>query len=190
MKTGIRVLDAMTKNPIVCSPSITILEAAKLMGKKDVGSLIISDERKTLLGIATEKDFVQKAVAKRIKDSEPISKIMTGNVFTTHPEVDIYDAIKKMRDLEIRHLPVVDHQNKLVGTITLKDILKIQPSLFELIVDMFNIREFDDKMSLLPEREGYCQLCGKISSDLIRTKNGKYICESCFEAGIKDSDFK
>ncbi|HDP73865.1 MAG TPA: CBS domain-containing protein [Candidatus Woesearchaeota archaeon] len=190
MKTGIRVLDAMTKNPIVCPPSTSILDAAKLMGKKDVGSLIISDERKTLLGIVTEKDFVQKVIAKRIKDSEPITKIMTDNVFTTNPEVDIYDAIKKMRDLEIRHLPVLNHDKTLIGMITLKDILKIQPSLFELIVDMIEIRESDDKMSLLPEREGYCELCGKISSDLIRTNNGKYICESCFEAGIKDSDFK
>ncbi|MBW2970751.1 CBS domain-containing protein [Candidatus Woesearchaeota archaeon] len=52
----------------------------------------------------------------------------------------MYDSLVLMRDYNIRHLPVV-HKKELVGYLTIKDILKIEPQLFELIVEKFELRE-------------------------------------------------
>jgi signal-transduction protein with cAMP-binding, CBS, and nucleotidyltransferase domain len=60
------------------------------------------------------------------------------------PEKDIYDAIIKMRDKDVRRLPVI-HDGELIGLLTEKDILKIEPSLFDLLVERYEIREEDKK---------------------------------------------
>jgi signal-transduction protein with cAMP-binding, CBS, and nucleotidyltransferase domain len=60
------------------------------------------------------------------------------------PAMDVFDALQLMKDANVRHLPVMD-DNKLVGFITMKDILKVQPHLFENIVDMWALREEDRK---------------------------------------------
>ena len=65
-------------------------------------------------------------------------------LFTIEGESDIYDALVIMRDENIRHLPVVN-KGEMVGLLTLKDILKIQPALFELIVEKFELREEENK---------------------------------------------
>ena len=139
MKTGVRVSDAMTYDPIVVSPEIYLEEAAKLMKKKDIGSLVILEEDK-LKGIITEWDIVRKAVAvgKKPKDTKA-KDIMEAKLVKISPDSDIYDALLKMRNNDIRHLPVV-RKNKLLGFLTLKDILKIQPELFDILVEKWEMR--------------------------------------------------
>ncbi|RLE41613.1 inosine-5-monophosphate dehydrogenase [Candidatus Woesearchaeota archaeon] len=177
MRTGVHVGDAMTYEPITISPDTPLEEAAKIMKRKDVGSLIVKDDER-LKGIITEWDIVRKVVATgndpkntRVKD------IMVTNVITISPNADIYDALVRMRNNDIRHLPVVQ-RGKLVGFITIKDILKIQPELFDILVDRWELREEEEKP--LGERvaSGTCNMCGKESSVLLDV-NGMLVCRKC-----------
>ena len=59
---------------------------------------------------------------------------MTTKLVTIEPKADIFDAMMLMRDAEVRHLPVVENK-KILGFLTMKDILKIEPQLFDLIVE-------------------------------------------------------
>jgi len=130
----------MTVKPVVATPQTSIRDVAALMDRFGVGSVLVK-EGSELLGIVTEADYVRRAVLEghdTIKT--PISKIMTKDIVTVNPGVDVLDALLLMKDADVRHLPVVD-DGRLVGFVTLKDILKIQPHLFENIVDMLELRE-------------------------------------------------
>ena len=144
MKTGYKVCDAMTKKPIIVPKNITISKCAKIMHKENIGSLVIGEKR-ILYGIVTEQDLVRKVLAPEIDIKKtPVSKIMTKRLFTVSPEIDLFDAINLMNDYNIRHMPVIA-KKRVIGYLTLKDILRIQPQLYELIVDKFNIKHEEHK---------------------------------------------
>lgn len=179
MKTGYKVCDAMTKKPITISPNLSLQECAKIMAEEHVGAVIVHS--KELHGIITEQDIVRKAV---ILDGNPSvmksSEIMETMMHTIEPEKDIYDALVHMKNKNIRHLPVVS-DGKMVGLLTLKDILKIEPQLFDLLVEKFEIREEERKpINNQKEKEGICQECGKYAEELL-DKEGVLLCFRCAE---------
>jgi CBS domain-containing protein len=175
MKTGYKVCDAMTREPITVEPETSICDCAKVMKKKHVGGLLVTKGKK-LLGIITEQDIVRKAVAPNLDCSKvPVKKLMAKNLITIGPEADIYDALIRMRDNNIRHLPIVDGGN-IIGLLTLKDILKIQPELFDLLVEKFEIREEEHKP--VKGRNTVCEICGAFSDKLYKVK-GMIICAEC-----------
>ena len=89
-----------------------------------------------------------------------------------------------MRNNNIRHLPVVEN-NEMVGLLTIKDVLKIEPDLFELIVEKFELREESRKpISRAMPTEGICQECGKYS-EKVREINNTFLCRSCFKYEIE-----
>ena len=144
MKTGVKVSDAMTHSPIVIRSGTTLRECAKVMEANHVGALIVRDG-KHVDGILTEQDIVRKAVAKgRHTDDTAAKEIMEMKVITVGPGRDIYDALVIMRDHNIRHLPVVDGED-MIGLLTIKDVLKIQPDLFDILVEKFELREEERK---------------------------------------------
>jgi CBS domain-containing protein len=144
VELGLRVLDVMTIKPVVATPHMTIRDVAALMEKFDVGSVLVKRGHE-LLGIVTETDFVQRAVLEgHDACTTPITKIMTKDLVTVSPGMDIMDALLLMKDTDVRHLPVVD-ESKLVGFVTIKDILRVQPQLFDAIADSFRLREEERK---------------------------------------------
>jgi len=134
MQKYISVRDAMTRLPVAVSPNILIFDCAKIMLKEDVGSLII-EENNLLKGILTEKDLVEKIIAKGLDPKKIKAKdIMVKDVLTIEPTIDVMQAMKIMTEKNIRRLPVVEN-DKLIGLLTVKDILRIQPELFDLIIE-------------------------------------------------------
>jgi len=178
MKTGYTVSDSMTKKPVIVTSDTLLIDCAKLMAKKHVGGLLVSDEGE-LQGVLTEQDIVRNGVAKD-KDfkSVKVKDIMKKDIITIKPDLDIYDALVVMRDNNIRHLPVVNNGD-MIGLITIKDVLKIQPQLFDIIVEKFEIREEERKIqpSLTPN-EGICETCGNYSNDLSES-DGSMVCPNC-----------
>lgn len=179
MKTGYKVGDAMTKSPVTVKKETTLKECARIMSDKHVGSLLIEEKGK-IIGLATEQDMVRKAMAKLLDPAKtPVKKIMETEILTTTANKDIYDALKIMRDHNVRHLPVVE-KGKFVGFLTIKDILKIQPQLFELIVEKFELREESRKPVFGgDENEGICEVCGNYSSQLEEASDGSKVCPQC-----------
>jgi len=178
MKTNIRVCDAMTKEPIVLRPDDDLQKCAQKMLEKHVGAMIIKENGKAI-GIITEQDIVRKAVAKGINPIKMnVREIMETSMKTISPEQDIFDALVFMRDENIRHLPVVDN-GKMVGLLTAKDILKIQPQLFDLLVEKIELREEERKpIYRIKDKEGICQNCGNYAEELTNV-GGTLVCKDC-----------
>ena len=144
MKTGIKVCDAMTKRPVTVSSDTSIKKCAEIMEKEKVGSLIIKDNSH-LLGIIKERDIVRSVVLENHDaNKEVVSNYMVKRVITITPDVDIYEALIVMRDEDVRMLPVMDGK-KIIGLLTVKDILKIEPTLIELLADKLVLREEENK---------------------------------------------
>lgn len=144
METGFSVMDAMTKHPVMVQIDMTVAQCADKMAEYDIGSLLVQ-ENGNIAGIITEEDVVRRVVAAHKQPSKtPVSEVMSRSVITISPDADIYEAMVKMRDNGIRHLPVTDN-NQIIGFLTLKDILKIEPDLFDAIVEHFDIREEHSK---------------------------------------------
>ncbi len=179
MKSGYKVADAMTINPISVGANTTLLECAKIMSEKHVGAVVVKDNLHSI-GILTEQDIVRKAVAKGASTDESVKSFMETKLITITPDADIYDALIKMRDNNIRHLPVVEN-DKMVGLLTIKDILKIEPDLFDLIVEKFELREESRKpINRVIPTEGICQECGEYS-EKVKAVDGAVVCENCAE---------
>lgn len=178
MKIGVKVLDAMTKSPVVVKPNISISECAKIMETNHVGSLIIRENN--IMGIATEQDIVRKIIAKNLNpETTEIKTAMETNLFTITGKEDIYDALLLMRDKNIRHLPVIQNGD-LIGLLTIKDILKIQPQLFELVVDKFELKEEANKpVTYKRKLENDCETCGNFA--ILHYVENKWICHECAE---------
>ena len=178
MKTGYKVYDCMTTKPVSVSSDASLQQCAKVMAKNHVGALVIRDNHKSI-GLITEQDIVRKVIGKGINPvKKKVKEFMETKLKTISSNDDIYDALIKMRDYNIRHLPVVDN-GKMVGLLTLKDILKIEPSLFDLLVEKFELREETRKpINRIIEREAICQGCGAYSEDTTKVK-GSLLCERC-----------
>jgi len=180
MKTGIKVCDAMTEQPITISKSKTLKDCAKVMAEHHVGALVIK-EGDSLMGIVTEQDIVRKAVVKALDTSKTkVEEIMCTDLVTVEPHMDIFEAMMIMRDKNLRHLPVVS-DNKMLGLLTSKDILKIEPQLFDLLVDTIELKEEERKPINNPdEQEGICNKCGEYSENLA-LKDEVMVCDKCLE---------
>ena len=143
MKTGVFVFDVMTKKPIAVYKDENLADCANLMEKNDVNSLIIKDENNKVLGIVADEDFIRKAIAKNVDPFKTkVEEIMATEVITIEPDKDLYDAVKLMGDYNIRQLPVVEN-HKLVGIITVKDIIKVEPAIFEILSGKIRLKTGD-----------------------------------------------
>jgi len=180
MKTGISTAEAMTEMPVLLKSGDSVQKCAEEMGKNHVGAIIVRDNGHPI-GIITEQDIVRKAIAKGLDPLKmSISEIMEKELATIAPDKDIFEALIVMRDLNIRHLPVTDGE-KMLGLLTLKDILKIEPQLFDLLVEKFEIREAARKpINQKNENEGICQICGKYATEL-NEADSVLVCSKCQE---------
>jgi len=179
MDTGYKVGDAMTANPVTIKQSASLKQCADLMAKKHVGSVLVEDKGK-IVGVLSEQDIVRKAVAKGTAGKKKVKDLMEKDLVTIAPDKDIFEAIRVMRDYNIRHLPVMA-KDQFLGLITMKDILKIEPDLFELLVEKFEIRESRKKPAFkVGEREGLCEICGEYADELASVE-GIQVCPKCEE---------
>ncbi|MFH1972044.1 MAG: CBS domain-containing protein [archaeon] len=173
MKTGVKVSDAMTHSPIVVNPLETLQNCAKLMLKKKTGNVLVMKNEK-LIGIITEKDLVRDVIAKQLNPKTTlVSDVMTKSVKTISPNKDIVEAMENMQTHKIRRLPVVSKGNVL-GIITQKDIMKLQPAILELISTLGKLTKKKEKYI-----EGVCEMCDNYAQ--LHENNGRFICAECLD---------
>jgi CBS domain-containing protein len=113
----------MTKNVITISSSASIIEAAKLMREKRIGSLVILQDEKPV-AIVTEDDLARRVLAEDLDPKTSVLKVASKPLITTSPNKAVNDAAKLMRKNKIRRLPVVSKNKTLVGIVTTTDLLK------------------------------------------------------------------
>jgi len=181
MKTGYTVGDCMTFSPITLSPEDSIKKCAEVMNEHHVGAILVVSDEKKLEGLVTEQDIVRKVLAiSKDPYSKKLSDIMETNLKTIDPDADIFEALKLMGDINVRHLPVVKG-GELAGLITGKDILKIEPQLFEILVEKIELKEEHRKpIGLGKGKEQICEKCGKVTDELFESPEG-LVCKECSE---------
>ncbi|MEM4703289.1 MAG: CBS domain-containing protein [Candidatus Pacearchaeota archaeon] len=185
--TRIKVGDIMTRNFLAVRPNTSIIYCAKMMTKGHVSSMIIK-EGQQLRGVLTEGDII-RGISRGIKLTDRVSKIMTKHVVTIGPSKDIVKALKLMKRKRIRWLPVVVKKN-VIGLVTMKDILKIEPALSAISAQRIRIAEEREKKKRVRAvdemkwvREGPCHECGVY--DLLYKVEDRYLCENCKKRTIK-----
>ena len=121
---GTKVREVMTNNPRCVTPETPLPEAARLMKSEDVGSLpIIEGERVT--GIVTDRDIVLNAVAADKNPSGmPVREVASRELFKVNADEDLSSALELMAQQQVRRLPVVDDDGRLVGILAQADIAR------------------------------------------------------------------
>jgi CBS domain-containing protein len=103
-------------------PGATALDAATLMNEHKVGSLLVMDEGR-LIGIITERDMLQRVlVARRDPASIVVGEVMTTELVCAHAHTSLEEARGVLKNRRIRHLPVIDAEERLLGLISIGDL--------------------------------------------------------------------
>jgi CBS domain-containing protein len=115
------IRDLMSESPAKVEPSDSVEDAAKKMRENDVGALLVVEDEE-LKGIVTDRDIVIKAVAEGDKPGKTkVEDVCTADTTSIEPDASVDDAIKKMREADVRRLPVVE-DGKPVGIVSLGDL--------------------------------------------------------------------
>jgi CBS domain-containing protein len=178
----IAVGDIMTKNLASVKPATNLHQCAKELVKQRVNTLLITDGKR-LLGILTARDILWTITKKpKVKlNNIKAMDIATKKVAVIKPSSDIGQAIHKMKKLGFRRLPVLS-RGEVVGLVTLKDILRIDPNMYQEVGELDMIREQTEKLKklALPEEwdaEGLCEECDSFAP-LLKVE-GRLLCPDC-----------
>ena len=117
--------EVMTKNPVCCLPNDMVAKVAELMKSENIGSIpvIENEQTKKLVGIVTDRDLTLKIVAEGLDaKSTKVEAVMTRKVVTCRADDDLQKALDAMAEHQLRRIPVVDNDNKIVGIIAQADV--------------------------------------------------------------------
>ena len=117
--------EVMTKNPVCCLPSDSVAKAALLMKSENIGSIpvIENEQSQKLVGIVTDRDLALKIVAGALDaKSTKVETVMTRKVITCFAADDLQKALDAMAEHQLRRIPVVDDNNRIVGIIAQADV--------------------------------------------------------------------
>ncbi len=117
--------DVMTRNPACCLQNDTVLKAAELMKSENVGAIPVveNEQTKKLVGIVTDRDLTLRIVAEGLDAKvTKVKAVMTHKVITCRTEDDLQKALDAMAEHQLRRIPIVDDDNRIVGIIAQADV--------------------------------------------------------------------
>jgi len=117
--------EVMTKSPVCCLPDDSVAKVAELMTSENIGSIPVIENRQSqrLVGIVTDRDLALKIIAKGLDaKSTNVEVVMTHKVVTCLADDDLQKALDAMAGHQLRRIPVVDNDNKIVGIIAQADV--------------------------------------------------------------------
>ena len=119
---GTSIRDAMTSNPSNVEMTSSVVEAARLMKSEDVGSIPVT-EGDRLVGIVTDRDIAIRVVAEgKDVQSVTVGEIASKELVTVDPQQDLDEALRLMAKHQVRRLPVVEEDGRLVGILAQADV--------------------------------------------------------------------
>jgi CBS domain-containing protein len=118
------VLDNKGHQVWFVGPDVTVFEAIRWMSEKNVGALLVI-ESGDLLGIISERDYTRKVILKdRSSKETKVRDIMTKDLTIIAPDVTVEEAMRVMTRHRVRHLPVVDDDGRVVGVVSIGDLVE------------------------------------------------------------------
>jgi len=105
-------------------PDMSVRNAARRMAEEGVGCLIVVDRQGELAGVVTDRDLVTRALAEGANpDTTAVGDVMTVSPVTIEDDSDLDEAARRMREAGVRRLPIVDRRRRVVGMLSLDDLL-------------------------------------------------------------------
>jgi CBS domain-containing protein len=118
------VQEAMTSNPKTVSSDQTVVDAARIMKQEDAGIIPIVDGEK-LIGVITDRDITITVVAEgKDPQSTKVNEVASRDLVTIDPQQDLDEALRLMASHQVRRLPVVEEDGKLVGILAQADVAR------------------------------------------------------------------
>ncbi len=115
--------DIMTTDPVSVAPDESVQRAAELMKSNHVGPIPVVNREKKLVGIVTDRDLAIKIVAEgREAGKTRVAEVMTREPVICGPNDDVEQVIQAMEEHQVRRIPIVDENRRLVGIIAQADI--------------------------------------------------------------------
>jgi CBS domain-containing protein len=172
------VEEVMNYPVLTIGPKDSVQSAVLKMVENNISSLIVTDEEGRDIGIITERDVIEKVVAKS-KDpkSVRVEEVMSNPLKKISGDSSIIDALEKMRRSKIKKLGV-EREGKLVGIVSERDLVYAIPAMYELLEA--TSRERSRGVVKKEFYEGFCERCG-IWSDSLNAVEGRLLCEDCVE---------
>jgi len=176
MKMDVKVGQCMTVGVFTLPADKTVSDAARLLRKTNVGSIIVTQKGKAK-GIITERDMVYKVIASG-KDPKKtkLKTVMSRPLKVIKASDRIEAAALALRNNRVKRLPVVDKSGRLIGIITEGDLLRAYPGMVDVMSEMQELRRGRPNEILT----GICSVCGCYAEDLKRDE-GRLKCEECIE---------
>jgi CBS domain-containing protein len=116
-----KVSDCMTRDVRTAAPAQSLREAAQLMAELDVGILPVG-ENDRLVGMVSDRDLAVRGLACGLGPDSEVREVMTDTVKYCYADQSIEEVSRNMGDVQVRRMPVVDREKRLVGIISLSDI--------------------------------------------------------------------
>ena len=116
-----QVSECMTQNVRVANPTETLQEAARAMADIDAGFLPVGENDK-LIGIITDRDIAIRGVGCGCAPDARIREVMSEDVKYCYADDDVEDILDNMAEQQVRRLPVVDRDKRLVGIVSIGDL--------------------------------------------------------------------
>jgi len=179
--------DIMTRNPVTISPKANLMECARAMVRKRVGSLPVVENKK-LVGFISQRDILWALIKKSPAELPSIRAIdiAVKKIAIVKPIDTIDDVFRKMKKTKFERMPVV-HNRELVGMITARDVLNFKPEFYPELEEFAEIKEEEEKLKRIKKaksrsvvEEGICEECGTV--DRLYRRGGMLICRECFDA--------
>ena len=124
MKTLRQFIAGKNKPIVTIAPEETVLHALELMAKHDVGALLVLEGNR-LAGVFSERDYARKVILQGKSSRETkVREVMTDKVLYVTPETSIEECMAIMTDKHIRHLPILEGGQTVVGVISIGDAVK------------------------------------------------------------------
>ncbi|MHB8566581.1 MAG: CBS domain-containing protein [Nitrososphaerales archaeon] len=185
VRTRVLVREVMNSPVITAELYETILEISERMKATKVGSVVVM-ENDSPAGMVTESDIVTKAVCKDVRPSTIRAvDIVSRPLHMIESESEIISAARKMRKYGVKRLGV-SYKMKLVGIISIADILAITPELLDIISEKARVITGG---TLVQDTflAGYCDVCNQWSDNLLDI-DSKYICNECTSGKNTDEE--
>lgn len=117
-----QLTDVMSTQIVSIAPETAIGDAARRMIEAETGAAMVLADGDTLVGVITERDLL-RCVSDGVDRGTPVSDRMTRHVLTASPGTELAEAMALMVDGHFRHLPVVNDDGRVVGVVSMRDLM-------------------------------------------------------------------
>ena len=121
------VRQCMSENVTMCAPTDTIQKAARTMLEIDAGALPVA-ENDRLVGMITDRDIAVRAVAQGAGPETAIRDAMSNDIRYCYDDEAMQDVAAQMSELQVRRMPVLNRDKRLVGIVSLGDVARVEPA--------------------------------------------------------------